>query len=318
MYTYKYQQLDLKNSAFRLVRLLKSTMYDDDIECELIHTTLDDNVISYEAVSYTWGTSSKEYRIKVQGLNFMVTSNLWILLRDLRQANTDRYLWIDAISINQDDDLERGHQVRRMQIIYSSAERVLCYVGQTSESIDIFMNSLVTFQKRASGYRWTPNDSRWKLTWERAQFELQLRYGNDVAAIQKQGLELLLKRPWFRRVWVLQEVASARKASLCCGRNSIPVQIFSASTSVLDADLDSHTRAVLKLMPTYSRKNLRKTRHRDLCQILVDFRRSEASEPHDKIFALLGLCADQSVWEAVVPDYTQTESALVCTTITYI
>ncbi|TRX92057.1 hypothetical protein FHL15_007154 [Xylaria flabelliformis] len=317
METFGYQQMDLKNSAFRLVRLLRGTM-SEDVECELIYTTLDYNVIPYEAVSYTWGTSSKECRIKVQGLDFMVTSNLWNLLRDLRQSEADRYLWIDAISINQDDNLERGHQVRQMRQIYSGAERVLCYVGQTSESIDIFMKSLVTFQKNTLGYRWAPNDSRWQLTWERAQFELQLRYGNDVAAIQKQGLHLLLERPWFRRVWVLQEVASARRASLCCGRNSIPVQIFSAGISVLNAGLDRHSMAVLELMPTYSRKTLRKTRHRDLCQILVDFHRSEASEPRDKIFALLGLCADQSVWEAVVPDYTQTESALVCTTITYI
>ncbi|KAI0864346.1 heterokaryon incompatibility protein-domain-containing protein [Xylaria cubensis] len=314
MHTFKYQQIDLKDSSFRIVQLLRGTILDDVIECELIQTTLDENVIPYEAVSYTWGSSFRTHKIKIQGLDFLVTSNLWNLLHDLRQYEADCYLWIDAISINQYDDLERGHQVRQMRDIYSGAERVLCYVGQTSESIDVFMNSLVTFQKYTSGYRWAPDDSRWKLTWDRAQIELRLRYGNDVAAIQEQGLQLLLTRPWFRRVWVLQEVASARKASLCCGRNSIPVQIFFASTSVLDADLDSHSRAVLKLMPTYSRKTL----HRNLCQILVDFHRSEASEPRDKIFALLGLCADQSVWEAVVPDYTQTQSALVCTTITYI
>ncbi|KAI0549913.1 heterokaryon incompatibility protein-domain-containing protein [Xylaria curta] len=317
---FEYQQIDLESSAFRLVRLLKADRYKDVVECELIYTTLDENVVPYEAVSYTWGTSLKACRIKVQGLDFMVTSNLWDLLRDLRQADTDRYLWIDAISINQDDDLERGHQVRRMQSIYSGAERVLCYLGETTESISILMSSLAVFQRHASGYRWESGDSRWRPIWERAQIELQIRYGNETryGPIQEQGLQELLTRPWFRRVWVLQEVASARKASLYCGRNSIPVPIFVTSTSLLGVDLDSHSRAVLKLMPTYSRNALRKTEDRSLYQILADFRQSEASEPHDKIFALLGLCADPYVWEAVVPDYTQTESALVCATITYI
>ncbi|KAI1750836.1 heterokaryon incompatibility protein-domain-containing protein [Xylaria castorea] len=318
MDTFEYQQIDLKSSAFRLVRLLKADFYEDAVECELVHTTLDENVIPYEAVSYTWDTSFKARKIKVHGLNFLVTSNLWNLLCDLRPADTDRYLWIDAISINQDDDLERGHQVRRMQVIYGSAERVLCYVGETTENISIFMTSLSAFQRRASGYRWEPNDSRWESIWERAQLELRMRYGNNAATIQKRGLRELLERPSFRRVWVLQEVASARKASLCCGRNSVSLPIFATSTNLLGVDLDSHSRAVLKLMPTYSRKAQPGTGHGHLYQILVDFRESEASEPHDKIFALLGLCGDQYVWETVVPDYTQTESALVCATIAYI
>ncbi|KAI1737006.1 hypothetical protein F4680DRAFT_429910 [Xylaria scruposa] len=178
------------------------------------------------------------------------------------------------------------------------------------------MNSLAIFQKHASGCRWESDDSRWLSIWERAQVELQIRHGNDIVALQEWGLQELLMRPWFRRVWVLQEVASARRASLYCGRNSIPVPIFVTSTSLLDVDLDGHSKAVLQLMPTYSRKAPRK--NGALYQILVDFRMSEASEPRDKIFALLGLCADPYVWEAVVPDYTHTESALVCATVTYI
>ncbi|RYC63492.1 hypothetical protein CHU98_g2692 [Xylaria longipes] len=108
MDTFKYQQLALDGSAFRLVRLFKGFEYEE-IECELIHTTLNENVVEYDAVSYTWGTSVKPFNIQLQGRNFMVTANLQDLLHDLRQAKSDRYLWIDAISINQGDDLERGH-----------------------------------------------------------------------------------------------------------------------------------------------------------------------------------------------------------------
>ncbi|KAH8163714.1 hypothetical protein CIB48_g4532 [Xylaria polymorpha] len=320
MDTFEYQPIDLRSPAFRLVRLLRGAISEEVIECELIHTTLDENVIPYEAVSYTWGTSAKPSSIKLEGRNFMVTSNLWSLLHDLRQPEIDRYLWIDAISINQEDHNERGHQVRRMQVIYSGAERVLFYLGETTESISTFMDSLAVFQSHASGYRWEPDDSRWGTVWERTQLELEIRFGNDVFILQKRGLQELLERPWFRRVWILQEVANARKASLYCGRASILVPIFALSPGLLKVSLNNHLEAVFELMPTltYSRTIPRKAGHGALWPILVAFRGSEATDPRDKIFALLGLCTDQNVWEIIVPDYTQDESALVRAAIRYI
>lgn len=92
MDTFRYKQLDLNTSAFRLVRLVKGDSYET-IECELIYTTLDDNVIPYEAVSYTWGgTSAKPLNIRLDGKRFMVTSSLWHLLGNIRDREKDRYL----------------------------------------------------------------------------------------------------------------------------------------------------------------------------------------------------------------------------------
>ncbi|KAI0471275.1 heterokaryon incompatibility protein-domain-containing protein [Xylaria cf. heliscus] len=318
MGTFEYEQLDLKSSAFRLVRLLAGGIYKETIECELIYTSLDRNDFPYEAVSYTWGSSVRSSSIRLQGCNFSVTSNLWNLLHDLRQAETDRYLWIDAISINQDDDLERGHQVRRMQAIYSGAECVLFYLGESTQSIDTFIHSLTVLQRHTLGYRWEPDDARWQTAWEKAQLELQACYDTNVVTIQQYGLRELLERPWFRRVWILQEVASARKALLCCGRTSIPAPVFAMSPSLLNVRLGGHSMAVFKLMPGHSRKALRKPKDGALYQILADFHDSDASEPRDRIFALLGLCADPNVWETIAPDYTKTELDIVRAAIAYI
>ncbi|KAI0454371.1 heterokaryon incompatibility protein-domain-containing protein [Xylaria acuta] len=314
MDTFEYQQIDLESSAFRLVRLFKGAKHEE-IECELIHTTLDENVIPYEAVSYTWGTLVKRSSIKVQGRDFKVTSNLWNLLGDLRHAKTDRYLWIDAISINQTNDLERGHQIRRMQGIYSGAESVLFYLGETTENISRLMDSLSLFRLHISGGHWAPGDERCKTAWRRAQFDLRVRYGNNTDSTQRWGLRELLKRPWFRRVWVLQEVANARTASVCCGAYCIPVRIFAISPILLEVNLDSHSSAVFRLMPTYIGKTLRKPRDGALFPILVDYCRSEASDPRDKIFALLGLCREQAIWEDIAPNYAETESAIIRATI---
>ncbi|KAI1157524.1 heterokaryon incompatibility protein-domain-containing protein [Nemania serpens] len=247
----------------------------------------------------------------------MVTSNLWKLLRDIRQADTDRYLWIDAISINQDDDLERGHQVQRMQVIYSGAERVLFYLGETTGAIQNLMNSLSALQSQTLGCRWASDDPKWKTVWDTIRSKRGMSDGNMTDGIQKRGLEELLARPWFRRVWILQEVANSRRALLCCGRGFIHAQIFALSPRLLGVLLDDHSRAVFELMPTYSQEGPRKLPNPDFGSVLVNFRRAVASDPRDRIFALIGLCADSLVREVVKPDYTSYESHVIAAAVNY-
>ncbi|KAI1154437.1 heterokaryon incompatibility protein-domain-containing protein [Nemania diffusa] len=314
MDTFEYQQLDLKTSAFRLVRLVQGTK-DDEIECELIYTTLDENVISYEAVSYTWGTSDKTCVIHLEGRSFNVTSNLSSLLRNFRQTNVDRYLWIDAISINQDNKAERGHQVQRMQAIYCGAERVLFYLGEVSAEISLLMEFLTILQQETLGFHWAFDDPKWRTMWE---FILYRDYKLVSVDTLRQGLEQLLSRPWFGRVWILQEVANARRALLCCGLASIPAQIFALSPTLLEVDLDSHSKTVFELMPAYSRGGSRKPRKLDLLSTLIKCYRLRVSDPRDRIFALLGLCANEKVNKSLKPDYTQGESAIVRNTIEYL
>ncbi|KAI0528119.1 heterokaryon incompatibility protein-domain-containing protein [Xylaria bambusicola] len=317
MDTFNYRRLDLRSSAFRLVRLLKGVA-NDFIDCELVYTSLDENGISYEAVSYTWGSSNKPFSILLDGQKFMVTENLWSLLRDLREAESDRYLWIDAIAINQDDDLERGHQVQRMQAIYGGAERVLVYLGTDSPFTRALLESLLLLQTSISGRYSAPDDIRWKTTWQVVLSKLQDRYTTvDVKGDLQKGFIELLQRSWFRRIWVLQEVANARAASVFCGRNSVRAQIFVMAPILLGVDLNSHAAAIFRLMPSYPGDVSRKTRDRNFLSLLLDFRHSEASDQRDKIFALLGLCGGSEIQKYIVPDYTRTEFSVSYTTFAY-
>ncbi|KAJ2992768.1 hypothetical protein NUW58_g2055 [Xylaria curta] len=248
-----------------------------------------------------------------------ITHNLWHLLKRIRQPHEDRYLWIDAIAINQDDDWERAHQVQRMRSIYNGAERVIFYLGEETALIEVLMQSLTSLQRHVSGGQWAPDDKRWKAAWEKVQGELLLNHhGATLKNTQQQGLKEIIKRPWFRRVWVLQEVANARRALVYCGAASVRAQIFAIAPTLLDVELDSYAAAVFELMPRYPGKSSRKPRDGDFFSILLDFRQSEASDPRDKIFALLGLCKDQDIVHKIVPDYSQTEADVVSATITYI
>ncbi|USP74885.1 HET-domain-containing protein [Curvularia clavata] len=119
--------LPLTRDEIRLIRLLPGT-WTDGIQCELVYDTLK-NVRPYHALSYVWGSSKKTKRILLDAHPFAVTVNLESTLRNLRSQTQDTLLWVDALCINQADDLERTHQVNLMGSIYRSSKGVLIYLG---------------------------------------------------------------------------------------------------------------------------------------------------------------------------------------------
>jgi len=62
--------------------------------------------------------------------NVYVTQNLAAALFRFRKADGECVLCADAICINQDDLIERGHQVRLMGRAYQEASRVLIWLGE--------------------------------------------------------------------------------------------------------------------------------------------------------------------------------------------
>lgn len=122
---YKHRRLELGTDAIRLLRLRRGCG-DDAIQCELFETYLHSpqegqiaaSAVSsggtenhgsisepvgvlYEALSYTWGTRVAKTKIWLGVEQFEVTENLYYALRNLRQNNVDRILWVDALCIDQ-------------------------------------------------------------------------------------------------------------------------------------------------------------------------------------------------------------------------
>jgi len=62
-----------------------------------------------------------------------VTSNLHSALRQLSQNGNVRFLWADAICINQKDVPERGYQVTIMRHIYERADETIVWLGETAD-----------------------------------------------------------------------------------------------------------------------------------------------------------------------------------------
>ncbi|KAI8713607.1 hypothetical protein NCS52_01305600 [Fusarium sp. LHS14.1] len=116
----------------------------------------------------------------------------------------------------------------------------------------------------------------------------------------------LLERPWFQRIWVLQEVAAARHVLIKCGPAEIDGYVFCSGLSALDLsfeirpDLRRWVRSVAFLIRGAGLRS-RCTPSRlgrfsmDICSLgeLLDmYHTHKATDRRDKVYALLGMSSD--------------------------
>jgi hypothetical protein len=118
---YKYEALEKRQ--IRVVHLYP-TKGSGLMYCTIDRVSVDDNP-TFEALSYTWGTSPERYQIQVGASVLSVGKNLAVALRTLSSVDKLRTLWIDAICIDQSNAAERNHQVRFMKDIYTRASSVV-------------------------------------------------------------------------------------------------------------------------------------------------------------------------------------------------
>ncbi|KAM5347795.1 hypothetical protein ACJ41O_007619 [Fusarium nematophilum] len=250
---------------------------DDPIQCSLSPASLS-SPLEYDAISYTWadesGNQERDSFVLLGGVQFPVTSNCTAALRRVRRRGTSRPIWVDAICIDQEKDLERNHQVRLMPQIYARAQSVLIYIGEPTLS----ETELLVF----------------------------LEYGADAGADWlhfNRALQTLFTRRWFSRVWVLQEVILSSEALLLFGTFTLPWSSFQVSRlkerGILGLDNDLNwLPPILRIQPT------RYTEPGELVKLLDLVRSSHASDPRDKVFAVLGFLLNAEA-DGLVADYTK-------------
>ncbi|CAO2658201.1 Nn.00g059240.m01.CDS01 [Neocucurbitaria sp. VM-36] len=125
----------------------------------------------------------------------------------------------------------------------------------------------------------------------------------------------LLQRQWFRRIWVLQEVAAARHVRLLCGTTEIDGHAFSLGLEHyknFPDTLQNQIRAVTYLMrgaifrPKFVWSDSKRA-SLNICSLgeLIDmYHTHESTQLHDKIYALLGMGSDDASEADLLPDYT--------------
>jgi hypothetical protein len=121
-----YQPLD-PTGGIRIL-ILEPRLKGPQILCRLILENIYRSP-DYKALSYEWGSADDSKAIVLNGRVVSIRQNLWWALWHLRGDELEMRLWIDALCINQEDAIERGHQVSMMGSIYRNAE-VICWLGR--------------------------------------------------------------------------------------------------------------------------------------------------------------------------------------------
>lgn len=105
----------LGRNAIRVVQL-ELTAYQDLPDIKLIHTELHTG-LPFTALSYVWGSEIYSDPLMCDGGRIRITKNLAQALLHLQTSAQARYIWIDAVCIDQKNVNERNSQVILMKDI---------------------------------------------------------------------------------------------------------------------------------------------------------------------------------------------------------
>ncbi|EME43338.1 hypothetical protein DOTSEDRAFT_107185, partial [Dothistroma septosporum NZE10] len=86
--------------------------------------------VEYSALSYCWGNPERCRLLVCDGQRCAITREAYRALQRLRSSTSTTYIWLDALCINQVDNLEKSLQVRKMLTIYKKATRVYVWLGE--------------------------------------------------------------------------------------------------------------------------------------------------------------------------------------------
>jgi hypothetical protein len=257
----------------------------------------------YEALSYSWGDPLDDKSPTIgllennKSKQLKITKNLASALRYLRDPVETKVFWVDAISIDQKNKNEKSHQIPMMGKIYSEATNVCIWLGEENDT---------------SG----PALEHIKSVLDLQQLD---RLVSEAHTADWAALSALMRRDWFSRRWVVQEIAFAQRAFVHCGEQRIPwshladaVALFSSRAEEI-AELfrgdkkynnqgdflgDVEALGATRLVQTISKLFRKSDKGKKLEPLLSlealvsNLSAFNASKPHDIIYAILSLAND--------------------------
>jgi hypothetical protein len=275
----------------------------------------------YNALSYTWGDGARDKQVFVNGKRLPVTKTLWEALNRFRRPDTVITLWVDWICVCQERTRERNAQVEMMGEIFKAARKVIVWLG------DDYDDSRAGMQLAKQLLHIAIYQPPGGLTPANLELHGLPKRGHK----RWKALSLILRRPWFWRTWVVQEVALNDNVELVLGSLTFTWDELELIVCLLEGQLPQAwhlDQAVTALELPFSRINRIRQRHQrsmkavsrpkteqtvdpdlkqmtghdsepDLLDLLFMSRHLGATDPRDKIYALLGLGKHD-----ISPDYS--------------
>jgi len=303
---YPYQELDFDTHEIRILHLEPASADHSELRCSLEHVSLIDPG-PFIALSYCWGDPRITKSINLGGHRVEITSNLDSALRAVakRRGHIDKKgrreeikLWVDAVCINQDDNQEKSQQIRNMRQIYSRAEEVIAWVGTGNKPSSITPLDFLNIVKQYG-------------VCDNLATSLRARPDNAIQALFV-SMDKFFAQPYWRRAWVVQEITVASNVQffyidgydieLTWEDVSILLMTLQSLVSVMDARCQAFKSAIHLL--EFRKRFFIDRDPIGLLDALWLSKDTLATDPRDKIFALLGICHDGTTF-VPVPNYKQ-------------
>jgi hypothetical protein len=281
----------------RNIRLLQIHPGHGDaiLECSLQERPLNCG-IPYQALSYVWGDPSITRTILCDGHHLKITENLHSALWLFCDEQNPNFIWADAICISQADVEEKTEQLQVIKDVYAKADLVIVWLGPTRElysaAISLLRHIVATIK--------LPEDYHW-LFLQYLDFK---SLGIDTAEQCLADLCELVFRPYFYRIWIIQEVLANHNCVLRCGSRAIERDDMLKLGAVLIKFYNLHhylcvskhvlaTTQTFNIFPPWFLKHeFDKGNTFTLNTLLANTIPYKATNPKDKIFTLVSFSQD--------------------------
>ena len=319
---FEYRPLDVERREIRLIRFQPreghDSLEDSVLDITIEHVSLNDQP-EYLALSYVWGDPTPCHPISLNGKHSGITKNLLAALIEIEKQQPEFEiatfaLWVDSLCIQQSDDIEKSSQVQLMSTIFGIAQSVIAWLGPEADGSDQAMEWLDEIGKEVFwDFVERALDAKGQATkLQKASLEwFPVLYHLEASAqLPPKALTCLFERPYWSRIWILQEIAVAESVVLVCGRRRStwdrvePVYILLTQYQWYYQANKGQQGASLFDVPNYPKQMMSATcaliprsHDRWLSDVVGSVYRDswvffQASDPRDKVFALLGLATD--------------------------
>lgn len=210
---YQYASLDVASQEIRLIELAKLSPFSKPL-CTLLIVPLD-RAPDYEAISYTWAGQPPDHYVElVHNKWIRVTENVFKIIHDMASFRARRYLWIDAICINQSDLDEKRSQVEMMGDIYTNATAVVAWLGGSSDVPAVEVPRMLNLLNRIKYC--IPSHEELRAGLEQGKHFVGSRESWE-------AFHRFIGHPYWKRVWIIQEMVLAREVTIFFAGQYIPL-----------------------------------------------------------------------------------------------
>lgn len=256
--------------------------------------------VIYDALSYVWGPQDHKQSVQINGGQYLVRQNLFDFLSEARRREYQQWIWVDQLSIIQDDTEERNHQVSLMGKIFTHARSTISWLSCEDTTFADTMSQIIDIhlsRPRNFGRTWLK------------KYGTSHDHGHSVAVANS-----FCENPYWTRLWIIQELKLSSRLLLWWGERAfsadeclaaLRTEPFNPNYRLCNGRHDSlRIESLLFRKAPGSNELPRSTNEKHRLQDVIDWiENTQCEDPRDFMFGIQSILQQESRMEV---DYTRT------------